>query len=68
MIKKDTQLRIAPSKFNIIFYDENGEVGKFWWDRKELQFKFKGNVDKSAKKFIDFVLRSFQYWFEERYG
>jgi len=45
-------------KRNIIFYDDNQrQVGKLTWNKKG--FKFKGNYEKSAKIFFNYLQRFF---------
>ena len=65
-IDTDIQLKVSPPEFNLSFHNGSGEIGKLWWD--DGQFKFKGDVDQSAQKFVEFVINQCQSWFEEKYG
>jgi hypothetical protein len=51
--------RYIPPPRTISFHDPKGEIiGKFYWDDKE--FKFEGEMEESARKFVDYLLKLFE--------
>lgn len=42
---------------NLVFYQDGKAVGLFWFDEKTESFRFEGTVDKSAKIFVEYVIK-----------
>jgi len=60
-------LKSIDQRFNIIFSDNEKEVGELYWDDGIL--KFKGNMDESAKVFIEhFIGPNLKIYLEENDG
>ncbi len=51
--------------FNLTFDLDGKTIGKFWYE--DHQLKFEGDVDESAKIWIDFVISKFMEWHAEMY-
>ena len=49
--------------FNLTFDLDGKTIGRFWYEDKQL--KFEGDVDESAKIWIDFVISKFMEWHDE---
>ena len=69
VVTEDFKFHFEPHcELNLHFYQENQEVGKFWFDREDKQWRFEGDKAKSATEFVAWVLISFRQQLKEEYG
>ncbi len=55
------------SRFNMTLSQDGKELGNFWFDDKAALFRFKGDVDRSAKIFVDCITNYLKEWCEKHY-
>ena len=55
--------RSEKSAFNLTFDLDGKTIGRFFYEDKQL--KFEGDVDESAKIWIDFVISKFMEWHDD---
>lgn len=48
----------APRSSNLVFMNEQGEIGKLSWDNG--RFTFEGNADESAQQFFNYLKSLFE--------
>jgi len=51
---------VEPYPINLVFHGDDGDVGKFEYDREKKCWTFEGDADESAKLFVKFVMAHFQ--------
>lgn len=56
------------NELNLVFNQDNEEVGRFWYDRKSKRWNFSGNKEKSAVEFVAWVMVSFREQMYALYG
>ena len=56
-----------PQEMNLMFYQDNEYVGKFWYDQKFKEFRFEGDKAKSATEFVAWCLVTFKEQLKDYY-